>query len=83
MEAGPPVRIPQSVQRFLPPLKEVHSRNVPHDPRKEREVLPKTTETPTAVPEMSLEQKRNPAAIRKAVLSEKDVVKERKNGRCF
>ena len=43
----------------------------------------KTTENPIAVPEISLGQERNPAAIRKAVLSEKDVIKERKNGRCF
>lgn len=50
---------------------------------KEREVFPKTTENPIAVPEISLGQERNPAAIRKVVLSEKDVVKERKNGRCF
>ena len=61
-------------QMSLP--KEVHPRD---DPRKEREVFPKTTENPIAVPEISLGQERNPAAIRKVVLSEKDVVKERKN----
>jgi hypothetical protein len=65
-------------QMSLP--KEVHPGD---DPRKEREVFPKTTENPIAVPEISLGQERNPATIRKAVLSEKDVVKERKNGRCF